>query len=73
MNDANTVAMWEKTGSEMDAPELVASRIIKALEKDQQEVFIGQPQSFFAWLNGLCPALVSNGLKRDTHIARAFL
>ncbi|HSI28961.1 MAG: SDR family oxidoreductase [Methylophilus sp.] len=73
MNDASTVAMWEKTGSEMDAPELVASRIIKALEKDQQEVFIGQPQSFFAWLNGLCPALVSNGLKKDTHIARAFL
>ena len=73
MNDANTVAMWAKTGSQMDAAEVVAGRIVKALEKQQQEVFIGEPQSFFAWLNGLFPRLVSVGLKKDTQIAREFL
>lgn len=73
MNDARTVAMWEKTGSQMDDPQTVAKRIIQALEKEQQEVFIGQPQAFFAWLNGVCPALVSNGLKKTTLIARQFL
>ncbi|MEZ0211215.1 MAG: SDR family NAD(P)-dependent oxidoreductase, partial [Methylophilus sp.] len=73
MNDANTVAMWAKTGSRMDAAEVVASRIVKALEKEQQEVFIGEPQSFFAWLNGLFPRLVTAGLKKDTRIAREFL
>lgn len=73
MNDANTVAMWEKAGSRMDRPEVVASRIVRALEKQQQEVFIGEPQSFFAWLNGLFPRLVSAGLRKDTHIAREFL
>lgn len=73
MNDANTVAMWEKTGSQMDAAEVVANRIVKALEKKQQEVFIDEPQSFFAWLNGLFPKLVSAGLRKDTRIAREFL
>lgn len=73
MNDANTVAMWAKTGSRMDDADIVAGRIVKALEKEQQEVFIGEPQSFFAWLNGLFPKLVSAGLKRDTRIAREFL
>lgn len=73
MNDVNTVAMWQKTGNQMDAPETVARRIVQALEKEQQEVFIGQPQSFFAWLNGVCPALVSHGLKKPTLTAREFL
>jgi len=73
LNDANTVAMWTKTGSRMDEPDIVAKRIIEALEKEQQEVFIGQPETFFAWLNGVCPTLVSKGLKKTTHIARQFL
>lgn len=64
MNDARTVTMWEKTGSQMDDAHTVAKRIIKALEKQQQEVFIGQPQSLFACMNGVWPALVSNGLKK---------
>jgi short-subunit dehydrogenase len=62
-----------KTGSQMDSPDIVAKRIIQALEKEQQEVFIGQTQSFFAWLNGVCPALVNLGLKKTTLIARQFL
>lgn len=73
MNDAKTVAMWDKSGSKMDSPELVAELIVKALEKEQEEVFIGQPQSFFAWLNSVCPKLVSIGLKKTTLIARQIL
>jgi short-subunit dehydrogenase len=73
MNGANTVAMWERTNSEMDEPVVVANRIVQGLEKNQQEVFIGQPQSFFAWLNGVCPRLVSSAIKKDTKIARQFL
>jgi short-subunit dehydrogenase len=73
MNDANTVAMWNKTGNQMDDPQAVAKLIVKALEKEQEELFIGQPQSFFAWLNGVFPKLVSNGLKKTTLIARQFL
>jgi short-subunit dehydrogenase len=73
MNDAKTIAMWEKSGSKMDSPEHVASIVVKALEQEKQEVFIGQPQSFFAWLNGVAPKLVNIGLKKQTALARHFL
>lgn len=73
MNDARTVAMWEKDGTKMDDPDTVARIIVKALIKEQEEVFIGFPQSFFAWLNGLSPKMISMGLKKTTLIARQFL
>lgn len=72
MNDAKTVAMWEKSGNQMDAPEEVAQIVVNALEKEKQEVFIGQPQSFFAWLNGVLPKAVNMGLKKQTALAAPF-
>ncbi len=72
MNDAKTLAMWEKSGNQMDAPEVVAQIVVNALEKEKQEVFIGQPQSFFAWLNGVLPKAVNMGLKKQTALAAPF-
>lgn len=73
MNDARTVAMWEKDGTQMDDTNTVARIVINALIKDKEEVFIGFPQSFFAWLNGVFPKLVSMGIKKTTLIARQYL
>ena len=72
MNDANTVAMWAKSGNAMDSADKVARIIVQALEKERQEVFIGQPQSFFAWLNGVLPKVVNYGLKKQTALAAPF-
>lgn len=73
MNDANTTAMWGKSGNKMDDAETVANIVVKGLENEKQEVFIGQPQSFFAWLNGVAPRLVNVGLKKQTALATPFL
>lgn len=73
MNDARTTAMWQAAGQAVDDPQVVADKIVAALAKDQQELFIGQPQSFFAWLNGLAPRLVNLGLKQQAGLARKFL
>ena len=73
MNDAATVAMMQSTGNTMDAPEKVAEIIINALKNEKQEVFIGQPQSFFAWLNGFLPAAVNMGLKNQTKLAKKYV
>lgn len=73
MNDADTVAMWAKSGNKLDEPETVANIVVNALENEKQEVFIGQPQSFFAWLNGVAPKLVNIGLKKQTALAAPFL
>ncbi len=73
MNDQNTVEMLKKSGQKMDTPDTVVNIIIDALAKEKQEVFIGQPQSFFAWLNGVAPKLVNLGLKNQTRIAQPYL
>jgi len=73
MNDAATLAMLAKTGGNIDEPEKVATIIVKAIEHQKQEVFIGQPESFFAWLNGFMPRVVNLGLKKQAKAARAFV
>lgn len=73
MNDTRTNAMWQAAGQAVDDPQQVTDKIVRALQKDQQELFIGQPQSFFAWLNGLAPRLVNVGLKQQTALAKKFL
>lgn len=72
MNDANTLAMLAKTGGNLDEPDKVAAIVVKALEQEKQEVFIGQPESFFAWLNGVAPKIVNLGLKKQTKLAKEF-
>ncbi len=73
MNDAKTRAMLEASGNQMDDPEKVAMQIVNAIEQQKQEVYIGQPERFFAWLNGLFPRLVNLGLKKPARQAREFL
>ena len=73
MNDAATLAMLAKTGGNLDEPEKVAAIVVNALENEKQEVFIGQPESFFAWLNGVAPKLVNIGLKKQTQISKNYV
>jgi short-subunit dehydrogenase len=73
MNDSQAVALAEKVKQKMDSPEAVADIIVSSLEQEKQEVFIGQPESFFAWLNGVAPKLVNMGLKKQTELAASFL
>ncbi len=72
MNDAAALAMLAKTGGNLDEPEKVAAIVVKALEYEKQEVFIGQPESFFAWLNGVAPKIVNLGLKKQARVAKEF-
>jgi len=73
MNDAATLAMLAKTGGNIDDPEKVAQMIVKAIEHQKQELFIGQPETFFAWLNGVLPSAVNLGLKKQARLAREFV
>lgn len=73
MNDAATLAMLAKTGGNLDEPEKVATIVVSALENEKQEVFIGQPESFFAWLNGVLPQAVNIGLKKQARLAKDYV
>ncbi|MDP8566457.1 SDR family oxidoreductase [Methylophilus aquaticus] len=73
MNDDRTNAMWKASGQAIDRPDDVASQVVRGLEREKQEIFIGQPQSFFAWMNGVAPRLVNLGLKQQASLAKRFL
>lgn len=48
----------------MDDPIWVAQGILRAIEDRRSEVYLGHPESFFARLNAVFPALVDRGLRR---------
>ncbi|ADI30277.1 SDR family oxidoreductase [Methylotenera versatilis] len=73
MNGEVASKMLLATKTAIDEPKVVVEEIIKAIEADKQEYYIGQPESFFAWLNGFLPSLVAMGLKKPTRIARQFI
>lgn len=73
MNDEVSSKMLAATKTAMDEPHVVVAEIIKAIETDKQEHYIGQPESLFAWLNGFMSSVVSMGLKKTTRIARQFV
>lgn len=72
LNDAVTTQMLIETKTNLDEPDYVASQIVRAIESCAKEYFIGQPESFFARLNGMFPRLVDGGLLKNTRIARKF-
>lgn len=72
LNNDVTTLMLQETKTNMDEPDYVAAQIVLAIERDCKEHFIGQPESFFARLNGMFPRLVDNGLLKNTRIARKY-
>lgn len=72
LNDELTTQMLIETRTNMDEPDYVAREIVQAIESEAKEYFIGQPESFFARLNGVFPRLVDGGLLKNTRIARKY-
>ncbi len=46
----------------MDAPEPVALAIVRAIERDRKEAYLGFPEGLFARINGILPGLVDRAL-----------
>lgn len=72
LNDDVTTRMLTDGNINMDEPEYVANQIVQAIVQKKHEHFIGQPESFFAWLNGFLPKAVNIGLKKQAGFARPY-
>ena len=72
MNDLSSIELMHATKTRLDDPELVAALIIEAMRSKRHELYIGQPESLFAWLNGFIPLIVNFGLKQKTRFARSY-
>jgi len=73
LNDATTTHMLRAANISLDAPEDVARQIVCAIARESEEYYIGQPESFFAWLNSTLPKLVNFGMKKQARLAAPFV
>lgn len=72
LNPDAVYRMSAQVKMQFDAPEVVADAIVRAVERDRAEVFIGQPEGFFARLNGVLPRLVDSALRKQNRVAGSF-
>ncbi|MAF83674.1 MAG: SDR family oxidoreductase [Gammaproteobacteria bacterium] len=71
----NTSAIMEMnvaTKTNMDEPDVIAGKILQAIEADRKEAYLGFPESLFARLNGLWPALIDTATRAQNQVARSF-
>jgi short-subunit dehydrogenase len=50
------------THMNMDDPDVIARRIVKAIRADRRDVYFGFPESLFVRINAIAPALVDGAL-----------
>lgn len=72
LNDSRVLAMGEATGMNMDTPDKVARQIVRAVERDRDEAYLGQPESLFVRINGLLPRIVDRALRRQRRVMEPY-
>lgn len=68
VNDLN-----QALGNRMDDPVQVADQILAAMRGDQVRRYLGWPEKFFVYLNGLLPRLVDRAMRKQLPVIRRFL
>jgi len=72
LNTGRIMRMGAATKMNMDEPEVVVRGIVKAIDNNRKEVYIGFPESFFVDINVRFPRLVDKALAAQNRIARKF-
>jgi len=73
MNGGKIDDYLKKTKTNIDDPNKIADKIIKAIKEERKFSYFGFPEKLFVKLNYLCPSLVTNGIKKQTKIAKEIL
>lgn len=73
MNPDAVTELNRALGNAMDAPELVAAEILKAMAKDQRRRFLGWPEKLFVVINGILPKIVDSAMLKQLPVIRRFL
>ena len=72
LNSAAVHHMADAVKMNMDPPLWVARQIVRAIEKDKKEVYLGFPESLFVRINNLLPRLVDAATRKQNRIMRRF-
>lgn len=68
LNSEAVYALNAEIGTQMDSAEFVAEQVVDALIRETRWRWLGWPETLFARLNGLLPALVDNAIAKQLPI-----
>lgn len=71
LNSALIETFHALTKTKVDAPERVANRVLRAIERCERRVSIGWPERLFARMHALSPATIDRGLRPQIAAARS--
>lgn len=72
LNSAAVYRMAEKVKMNMDEPDQVAAHILRAIEQDRKDVYLGFPEALFVRINSLLPRLVDLALRKQNREMKSF-
>jgi short-subunit dehydrogenase len=65
MNAAAVVELNRQLKVSMDDPQAVARQIVRAIEREREELYLGWPEKIFVRLNSLLPRVVDQALRKQ--------
>lgn len=72
LNSEAVHRMADEVKMNMDSPLWVAQKIVRAIEKDKKDVYLGFPESLFVRINSILPRLVDAATRKQNQIMRRF-
>ena len=70
INSSRVAALNSELANAVDEPIIVAKALLKQLQKNKINCYVGWPEKFFARLNGLLPKLVDSSLSKQLPVIR---
>jgi len=65
INNSRVTDLNSELGNAVDEPTMVAKALLKQLQKNNIDCYVGWPEKFFARFNGLLPKLVDASLSKQ--------
>ncbi len=72
LNDGVVSRMAQAVGMNSDEPSVVAQHVVRAIEKDSKDYYIGWPECLFVRINAVLPRLVDGALRKQNAKTRPF-
>ncbi len=73
LNDGRVVAMNRELGNAMDSPDVVARQLIRVLNKNRLNSYIGWPEKLFVFINAVNSKLVDKGIAKQLPVISRLL
>ena len=72
LNDGAVSRMAQAVGMNCDEPSVVAQHVVRAMELDRKDYYIGWPECLFVRINAIFPRLVDGALRKQNRQAHTF-